>query len=87
MSSNSEIETSNAETQQESNAEEAALVAEEQDPESITVPCCSEDVHIAFRSKADDRLYMTYNRKWQEVRYFRQEGLRVFCASCRHRVY
>lgn len=60
--------------------------AEEVSAEEITVPCCSEMVHIAYRSKADDRLYMARSRKWQEVRFFRAEGLRAFCAVCRHRV-
>lgn len=54
--------------------------------EEITIPCCSEDVHIAFRGMADDKLYMARNRKWSEVRFYKQNGLRVFCAICRHRV-
>lgn len=58
----------------------------EQDPNEITVPCCTEKVHIAYRGKADDRLYIARDRQWQEVRYFRTDGLRVFCAMCRHRV-
>lgn len=54
--------------------------------EDITVPCCSEQVHIAYRGKADDRLYMVRDRKWQEVKYYQANGLRAFCAVCRHRV-
>ncbi|MBY0551698.1 MAG: hypothetical protein K2W95_30725 [Candidatus Obscuribacterales bacterium] len=54
--------------------------------EEVTVPCCSETVHIAFRGVADDKLYMARNRKWTEVRFYKQNGLRVFCATCRHRV-
>lgn len=54
--------------------------------EEVLAPCCSKQVHIAFRGKSDDRLYMSYNRQWQEVRYFQPNGLRVFCATCRHRV-
>lgn len=61
---------------------ETAPAAEEE----ITVPCCSELVHIAFRGVADDKLYMARNRKWTEVRFYKQNGLRVFCATCRHRV-
>jgi len=56
------------------------------DAEEITIPCCSEQVHIAYRGRADDRLYMVRDRKWQEVRYYQANGLRVFCAVCRHRV-
>lgn len=60
--------------------------ANEPQPEESNIACCSEDVHIAYRGLADDRLYMSYNRKWPEVRYYRANGLRVFCAKCRHRV-
>jgi hypothetical protein len=48
--------------------------------------CCQGQVHIAFRGVADDHMYMAYNRKWPEVRYFRPNGLRVFCAGCRRRL-
>lgn len=62
--------------------------AEEKESEDeILVPCCSEIVHIAYRGKADDKLYIAYKRKWQELRYYQANGLRVFCAVCRHRVY
>lgn len=59
----------------------------DEDPENIQIPCCSQQVHIAYRGKADDRLYMAYNRKWQELRYYQTTSLRVFCAGCRSRVY
>jgi hypothetical protein len=49
--------------------------------------CCSENVHIAYRGISDDRLYMTYDRKWNEVKYFKPHGLKVYCATCRRRVY
>lgn len=49
-------------------------------------PCCSSEVHIAFRGLSDDRLYLSRNRSWQEVRFFRPNGLRVFCALCRRRI-
>ena len=52
----------------------------------MTMPCCSYTVHIAFRGVSDDRLYLAKNRQWQEVRYYKPNGLRVFCAVCRHRV-
>lgn len=61
--------------------------SDEIDPAKITVPCCTPNVHIAYRGKSDDRMYMAYNRTWQEVRYFQPNGLRVFCAECRRRVY
>jgi hypothetical protein len=57
------------------------------DPSELN-PCCDQpNVHIAFRGKADDRLYMTYDRQWQEMRFYQKNGLRVFCAKCRRRLY
>ena len=50
------------------------------------IPCCEGQVHIAYRGVSDDRMYIVYQRKWSEVRYFRQNGLRVFCAGCRRRL-
>jgi hypothetical protein len=53
----------------------------------ISEPCCNQaHVHIAYRGKSDDHMYMAYNRTWQEVRYFQPNGLRVFCAVCRRRL-
>jgi hypothetical protein len=49
--------------------------------------CCDGEVHIAYRGIADDRLYMAYQRKWNEVRFFKPNGLRVFCAGCRRRLF
>ncbi len=48
--------------------------------------CCQGNVHIAYRGISDERLYMAYNRKWTEVRFFKPNGLRVFCADCRRRL-
>lgn len=48
--------------------------------------CCKGIVHIAYRGIADDRMYLSYSRQWNEIRFFRPHGLRVFCADCRHRV-
>ncbi len=50
-------------------------------------PCCSNIIHIAYRGVSDDRLYLSYDRKWQELKYFRPKGLRAFCKECRRRVY
>ncbi len=50
-------------------------------------PCCSGKVHIAYRGVSDDRLYLSPDRKWPEIKYFRPKGLRAFCADCRRRVY
>ncbi len=48
--------------------------------------CCQGRVHIAYRGVSDERMYIAYSRKWAEVRYFRPNGLRVFCADCRMRL-
>lgn len=48
--------------------------------------CCQGVVHIAYRGVSDDRLYMAYSRAWNEVRFFRPNGLKVFCADCRRRL-
>jgi hypothetical protein len=49
--------------------------------------CCGEQVNIAFRGISDDRLYLSYNRTWSEVAFFKPNGLRVYCAVCRRRIY
>ena len=57
-------------------------------PEETTEElCCKGVVHITYRGLADDRMYISYNRKWSEVKFFRQNNLRVFCADCRTRIY
>jgi len=48
--------------------------------------CCSNLVHVAYRGVSDDRLYLAHNRQWTDVKFFRQHGLRAFCAVCRKRV-
>jgi hypothetical protein len=48
--------------------------------------CCSGKVNIAYRGVSDDRLYMAYSRHWNEVRFFKPHGLRVFCLDCRRRL-
>jgi hypothetical protein len=67
-------------------SDEAAQADKSAEP-NPEIPCCSPEVHIAYRGKSDDRMYMAYNRRWQEVRFYQPNGLRVFCATCRRRVY
>jgi hypothetical protein len=56
--------------------------------EEVVNPCCDQpEVHIAYRGKSDDRMYIAYNRSWSEVKFFQPNGLRVFCKVCRRRVY
>ena len=56
-------------------------------PVEETSGCCESVVHIAYRGVSDDRLYMAYDRKWREVKFFRPNGLRVYCAGCRRKLY
>lgn len=49
--------------------------------------CCGDIVHIVYRGVSDDKLYIAYDRKWQELKFFRPKGLRVFCKKCRRRLY
>lgn len=48
--------------------------------------CCNGIVHIAYRGVSDDRMYISHSRHWREIKYFRPQGLKVFCADCRNRV-
>lgn len=48
--------------------------------------CCNGVVHIAYRGLSDDRQYIAYSRKWDEIRFFKENGLKVFCADCRRRL-
>ncbi len=49
-------------------------------------PCCAGSVHIAYRGVSDDKMYISHDRKFSEIKYFRPNGLRVFCADCRRRL-
>lgn len=51
-----------------------------------TFECCSGKVHIAYRGVSDDRMYIAYNRNFKEIKFFKPNGLRVFCANCRRRI-
>jgi hypothetical protein len=52
----------------------------------VLEPCCQGKVHIAYRGVSDERLYISYDRSFAEVKYFRPYGLRIFCATCRRRM-
>lgn len=67
-----------------SKAQECGQAEDESSEEDLV--CCKGIVHIAYRGIADDRMYLSYSRQWNEIRFFRANGLRVFCADCRHRV-
>lgn len=48
--------------------------------------CCRGRVHIAYRGISDERMYIAKDRGWAEVKFFRPNGLRVFCSDCRRRL-
>lgn len=67
----------------------ASFGGKEEAPKEVTVKdltCCSGTVHVAYRGVSDERLYLAYSRKVNELKFFRQNGLRVFCADCRRRI-
>ncbi|HNB23337.1 MAG TPA: hypothetical protein PKZ32_12985 [Candidatus Melainabacteria bacterium] len=57
--------------------------APEEDADEL---CCEGKVHIAYRGISDDKMYVSYNRRWDEVKFFKPNGLRVFCSGCRRRL-
>lgn len=54
--------------------------------EAVLAPCCQGKVHIAYRGVSDERMYISHNRAFNELKFFRPHGLRVFCADCRRRL-
>jgi hypothetical protein len=56
------------------------------EPEPEFGPCCQGNVHIFYRGVSDDKMYMSRDRSFGEIKYFRPHGLRVFCADCRRRL-
>jgi hypothetical protein len=55
--------------------------------QSENVICCGSDkIHIAYRGLADERQYIEYNRKYEDLRYFRKNYLKIYCATCRRRI-
>lgn len=64
----------------------ASATSEEKVVDNNQPVCCNDIVHIAYRGVSDDRMYLAYDRKWAEVKFFRPNGLRVFCADCRRRL-
>lgn len=64
--------------------EAAVVAAPVKEPENED--CCNGVVHIAYRGLSDDRQYIAYSRKWEEIRFFKENGLKAFCADCRRRL-
>ena len=48
--------------------------------------CHKETVHIFIRGMADGKLHVARNRSYLDFRFYKKDGLRVFCAVCRKRL-
>ena len=48
--------------------------------------CHKETVHIFVRGLADGRLHVARNRNYSDFRFYKKQGLKVFCAVCRKRL-
>jgi hypothetical protein len=47
--------------------------------------CHKDKVHIFIRGLADGRLHAAKNRNYSDFRFYKKDGLKVFCAVCRKR--
>lgn len=48
--------------------------------------CHKEKVHIFIRGLADGKLHSAKNRYYSDIRFYKKENLKVFCAVCRKRI-
>ena len=48
--------------------------------------CHKEKVHIFVRGLADGKLHAAKNRNHSDFRFYKKQGLKVFCAVCRKRL-
>lgn len=48
--------------------------------------CHKETVHIFVRGLADGKMHVARNRNYSDFRFYKKQGLRVFCAICRKRL-
>ena len=48
--------------------------------------CHKETVHIFIRGLADGKLHAAKNRNYSDFRFYKKQGLKVFCAVCRKRL-
>lgn len=51
-----------------------------------TAFCHKDKVHIFVRGLADNKLHSAKNRNHTDVRFYKKENLKVFCAVCRKRI-
>ena len=48
--------------------------------------CHKDKVHIFVRGLADGKMHVARNRNYSDFRFYKKDGLRVFCAKCRKRL-
>ncbi len=48
--------------------------------------CHKDKVHIFVRGLADGKLHVARNRNYSDFRFYKKQGLKVFCAVCRKRL-
>jgi len=54
-------------------------------PEDIDF-CHKKTVHIFVRGLADGKMHAAKNRNYSDFRFYKKDGLKVFCAVCRKRL-
>ena len=64
---------------------------ERQSVEEFQIPkdfkfCHKDKVHIFVRGLADGKLHTAKNRNYSDFRFYKKDGLKVFCAVCRKRL-
>ena len=48
--------------------------------------CHKEKVHIFIRGLADGKIHAAKSRNYSDFRFYKKDGLKVFCAVCRKRL-
>ena len=48
--------------------------------------CHKDKVHIFVRGMADGKMHAAKNRNYSDFRFYKKDGLKVFCAVCRKRL-
>ena len=48
--------------------------------------CHKDKVHIFVRGMADGKMHAAKNRNYSDFRFYKKDGLKVFCAVCRKKL-
>ena len=63
----------------------ASTIEEFQIPQNFNF-CHKDKVHIFVRGLADGKLHSAKSRNYSDFRFYKKDGLKVFCAVCRKRL-